>query len=163
MVCLSLYLFWFYSPLDWISLSIHSDTQCSFAHIDITVVSIVRCLLLHGNYLSTLVACGEKLVSDQSFILRQYYFVYGCLPASPYTAVPTTVVFVVPPKKNSAAIKHHFPCFSTAGQRWRPVASTGTGWVDRPVKQVEKPVKFSILATKRHLSTNRNIPIFYHK
>ena len=51
-----------------------------------------------------------------------------------------------------------------------PVGSTGTGRVDRPVgsrffdrpvKPVEKPVKFSFLATKRHLSTNRNILIYF--
>ena len=57
-------------------------------------------------------------------------------------------------------------------QRWKPVGSTGTGRVDRPVglrffdqpvKPVETPVKFSFLATKRHISTNRNIHIFYHK
>ena len=35
--------------------------------------------------------------------------------------------------------------------------STGSGRVDRPVKPVEKPVKFSFLATKRRLSTNQNI------
>ena len=33
----------------------------------------------------------------------------------------------------------------------------GSRFFDRPVKLVEKPVKFSFLATKRHLSTNRNI------
>ena len=55
-----------------------------------------------------------------------------------------------------------------------PVGSTGTGRVDRqvglpvgswffdrPVKPVEKPVEFSFLATTRHLSTNRNIPIYF--
>ena len=59
-------------------------------------------------------------------------------------------------------------------QRWKPVGSTGTGRVDRPVglpvgsrffdrqvKSVEKPVEFSFLATKRHLSTNRNILIYF--
>ena len=53
-------------------------------------------------------------------------------------------------------------------QRWKPIGSTGTGRVDRPVglpvgsrffdrpvKPVEKPVEFSFLATKRHLSTNQ--------
>ena len=66
----------------------------------------------------------------------------------------------------------------TSCQRWKPVGSTGTGRVDRPVglpvwsrffdrpvKPVEKPVEFSFLATKKHPSTNRNILIyiFYHK
>ena len=59
-------------------------------------------------------------------------------------------------------------------QRWKPVESTGTGRVDRPVglpvgsrffdrpvKPVETPVKFSFLATKKHLSTNRNIHIYF--
>ena len=36
-----------------------------------------------------------------------------------------------------------------------------TGGVDRPVKPVETPVKFSLLATKRDLSTNRNIHIYF--
>ena len=58
-------------------------------------------------------------------------------------------------------------------QRWKPAGSTGTGRVDGPVglpvgsrffdwpvKPVEKPVKFSFLATQRHLSTNRNILIY---
>ena len=40
----------------------------------------------------------------------------------------------------------------------RPV---GSRFFDRPVKPVEKPVEFSFLATKRHLSTNRNIPIYF--
>ena len=60
------------------------------------------------------------------------------------------------------------------GQRWKPVGSTGTGRVARPVglpvgsrffdwpvKTVEKPVKLSFLAIKRHLSTNRNILIYF--
>ena len=54
-------------------------------------------------------------------------------------------------------------------QRRKPVGLTGTGWVDRPVglpvgsrffnrpvKPVKTPVKFSFLATKRQLRTNRN-------
>ena len=38
-----------------------------------------------------------------------------------------------------------------------------TGQVDRhrPVKPVDTPVKFSFLATKRHLSTNRKIHIYF--
>ena len=69
-------------------------------------------------------------------------------------------------------VLHH--CKYIAIQRWKPVGSTGTGRVDRPVglpvgsrffdrpvKPVEKPVKFSFLATKRHLSTNRNIFIYF--
>ena len=57
-------------------------------------------------------------------------------------------------------------------QRWKPVGSTGTGRVDRPVgsrffdlpvKPVEKPVKFSFFGTKRHLSTNQNILIYIIK
>ena len=39
----------------------------------------------------------------------------------------------------------------------------GSRFFDRPVKPVEKPVKFLFLATKRHLSTNLNIHLFYHK
>ena len=59
-------------------------------------------------------------------------------------------------------------------QRWKSVGSTGTGRVDRPVrlpvgsrffdrpvKPIEKPVEFSFLATKRHLSTNRNVLIYF--
>ena len=55
-------------------------------------------------------------------------------------------------------------------QKWKPVGSTGTGRVDRPVgsrffhwpvKPVETSVKFSFLATKKHLSTNRNIHIYF--
>ena len=55
-------------------------------------------------------------------------------------------------------------------QGWKPVGSTGTNRVhlpagsrffDRPVKPVETPVKFSLLARKRHLSTNRNIFICF--
>ena len=45
-------------------------------------------------------------------------------------------------------------------QRWKPVASTGTGRV-RPVKPVEIPVKFFFFATKRHRNTNRNILIHF--
>ena len=61
-------------------------------------------------------------------------------------------------------------CARSPEQRWKPAGSIGTGRVDRPValpvgarffdrsvKPVEKPVKFSFLATKRHLSTNRNM------
>ena len=43
-------------------------------------------------------------------------------------------------------------------QRWKPV---GSKFFDRPVKPVEKPVEFSFLATKRHLSTNRNVLIYF--
>ena len=39
--------------------------------------------------------------------------------------------------------------------------STRSRFYDRPVKPVEKPVEFSFLATKRHLSTNRNILIYF--
>ena len=42
----------------------------------------------------------------------------------------------------------------------RPVRlPVGSRFVDRPVKPVETPFKFSFLATKRHLSTNRNMHI----
>ena len=42
----------------------------------------------------------------------------------------------------------------------RPVGlPVGSRFFDRPVKPIEKPVKFSFLATKRHLSTNRNLYI----
>ena len=37
----------------------------------------------------------------------------------------------------------------------------GSRFFDRPVKPVEKPVEFSFLATKRHLSTNRNVLIYF--
>ena len=37
----------------------------------------------------------------------------------------------------------------------------GSRFFDRPVKPVETPVKFSFLATKRHLSTNQNILIHF--
>ena len=60
------------------------------------------------------------------------------------------------------------------GQRWKPVGSTGTGQVDRPVglpvgsrffdrpvKPVDTPVKFSFLLTKRHLSPNRSIHTYF--
>ena len=40
----------------------------------------------------------------------------------------------------------------------RPV---GSRFFDRPVKPVEKPVEFSFLATKRNLSTNRNVLIYF--
>ena len=40
----------------------------------------------------------------------------------------------------------------------RPVESR---FFDRPVKPVEKPAEFSFLATKGHLSTNRNILIYF--
>ena len=44
----------------------------------------------------------------------------------------------------------------------RPVGlPVGSRFFDRPVKPVEKPVEFSFLATKSHLSTNRNIPIYF--
>ena len=36
----------------------------------------------------------------------------------------------------------------------------GSGFFDQPVKPVESPVKF-FLVTKRHLSTNRNIRIYF--
>ena len=52
-----------------------------------------------------------------------------------------------------------FYCW-TSNQRWKPFWSTGTNWVDWPVKPVKTPVKISFLATKRHLSTNRNIHIY---
>ena len=48
------------------------------------------------------------------------------------------------------------------GQKWKPVGlPVGSRFFDRPVKPVEKPVKFSFLATKRQLSTNRNILIYF--
>ena len=59
---------------------------------------------------------------------------------------------------------------SSARQRWKPIGSTGTGMVDwpvgsrffdRPVKPVETPVKFSFLATKKHLCTKRKIRIYF--
>ena len=44
----------------------------------------------------------------------------------------------------------------------RPVGlPVGSRFFDRPVKPVEKPVEFSFLAIKSHLSTNRNIPIYF--
>ena len=50
-----------------------------------------------------------------------------------------------------------------AGCRKRRICrfSCRKGEFDRPVKPVEKPVKFSFTATKRHLSTNRNILIYF--
>ena len=36
-----------------------------------------------------------------------------------------------------------------------------SNFFDRPVKPVETPVEFSFLATKRHLSNNRNIHIYF--
>ena len=45
-------------------------------------------------------------------------------------------------------------------RKWKPVGlPVGSKFFDRPVKPVETPVKFSFLATKRHLSTNQNIRI----
>ena len=44
----------------------------------------------------------------------------------------------------------------------RPVGlPIGSRFFDRPVKPVEKPVKFFFLASKRHLSTNRNTHIYF--
>ena len=44
----------------------------------------------------------------------------------------------------------------------RPVGlPVGSRFFDRPVKPVETPVEFFFLATKRHLSTNRNILIYF--
>ena len=44
----------------------------------------------------------------------------------------------------------------------RPVRlPVGSRFLDQPVKLVETPVKFSLLATKRHLSTHRNIHIYF--
>ena len=40
---------------------------------------------------------------------------------------------------------------------WLVGLPVGSRFFDRPVKPFEKPVEFSFLATKRHLSTNRNI------
>ena len=37
----------------------------------------------------------------------------------------------------------------------------GSRFFDSPVKPVETPGKYSFLATKRHLSTNRNIFIYF--
>ena len=37
----------------------------------------------------------------------------------------------------------------------------GSRFFDRPVKPVQKPVEFSFLATKRHLSSNRNVLIYF--
>ena len=43
----------------------------------------------------------------------------------------------------------------------RPVGlPVGSRFFDRPVKPVEKPVKFTFLATERHLSTNRNLLVY---
>ena len=43
----------------------------------------------------------------------------------------------------------------------RPVGlSVGSRFFDWPVKPVDTPIKFSFLATKRHLSSNRNIHIY---
>ena len=48
-----------------------------------------------------------------------------------------------------------------SGQPARVGLPVGSRFFDRPVKPVEKPVKFSFLATKRHLSANRNILIYF--
>ena len=59
-------------------------------------------------------------------------------------------------------IDHDLGPFSTSQklvlQRRKPV---GSRFFDRPVKPVEKPVKVCFLATKRHVSTNRNILIYF--
>ena len=78
------------------------------------------------------------------------------------------------PGRNDAEMGPANSLHGQAKQRWKPVGSTGIGRVERPVglpvgsrffdrsvKPVEKQVKFSFLATKRHLSTNRNILIYF--
>ena len=44
---------------------------------------------------------------------------------------------------------------------WPVGLPVGSRFFDRPVKPVKKPVKLSFLATKIHLSTNRNIFIYF--
>ena len=54
------------------------------------------------------------------------------------------------------------PAGRVAGRVNRPVGlPVGSRFFDRPVKPVEKPVKLSFLATKKHPSTNRNIFIYF--
>ena len=49
-----------------------------------------------------------------------------------------------------------------AWQGWKLVGlPVGSRFFDRPVNQVEKPVKFSFPATKRHLGINRNMHIYF--
>ena len=52
----------------------------------------------------------------------------------------------------------NFRALGALPQRWKPV---GSRFFNRPVKPVEKPVEFSFLATKRYLSTNRNILVYF--
>ena len=59
--------------------------------------------------------------------------------------------------QRSNKVKNGF-VFPEQEQRWKPVGRpVGSRFFDRPVKPVEKPIEFSFLATKRRLSTNRNI------
>ena len=101
--------------------------------------------------------------------LRVYYRYYAQLLTKPtLSAWPNKLITVsIMPTLLS------LPAMLT-NQRWKPVGSTGTGQVDRqvglpvgsrffdgPVKPVEKPVKLSFLTTKKHLSTNRNILMYF--
>ena len=60
--------------------------------------------------------------------------------------------------ESSSFAKVVFRSEMETGRVDRPV---GSRFFDRPVKPVEKPVDFSFLATKRHLSTNRNVLIYF--
>ena len=58
--------------------------------------------------------------------------------------------------------RRHLTSEMVTGRVDRPAGlPVGSRFFERPVKPVEKPVKFSFLATKRHLSTNRNILIYF--
>ena len=74
----------------------------------------------------------------------------------------------VPANINSILIKFAKPILKAVSLREgnrsgrRPVElPVGSRFFDQPVKPVETPVKFSFLVSKRHLSTNRNIHIYF--
>ena len=62
---------------------------------------------------------------------------------------------------NGSRCQHNWRTFRAEMETGRVDRPVGSRFFDRPVKPVEKPVKFSFLATKRHLSTNRNILIYF--
>ena len=98
---------------------------------------------------------------------------WGLRPQTPKTAPPLQISGYAPgftdysPSDEELITRETITESSIVSQRWKPV---GSRFFDRPVKPFETPVKLSFLATKRYLSTSRNIhryfiinKIFYKK
>ena len=99
-------------------------------------------------------------ITEQNVV--KYFGVYEDKQLSWQHHTQSIVKKLTTARGTSSKLRHNAPEMET-GLVDRPVGlPVGSRFFDRPVKPVEKPVKFSFLATKIHLSTNRNILIFFH-